>query len=162
MFRTMRRKNQQVCFEEAEEMLRSAEGGVLALEGDGGYPYAVPMSHVYLDGILYFHSAAEGHKADAARRGGKASFCAILRNDVVPSRLTTYFESVIAFGRVRAVESEEEKRKAITALARRYAEPYMPKAHEEIEQSWDHLLLIALDVEHMTGKICRELMEKRR
>ena len=34
-----------------------ATAGTLALLGDNDYPYAVPISYVYHDGKLYFHSA---------------------------------------------------------------------------------------------------------
>ena len=37
----------------------------------------MPMSYVYDDGKLYFHSAMSGHKVDAIRNCDKASFCVI-------------------------------------------------------------------------------------
>jgi len=152
MFRPMRRAHQQLPREEAEAILLSATSGVLALLGDEDYPYAVPLSHVYHNGRLYFHGAADGHKADAARRHGKASFCVIAADDVVPARFTTRYRSVIAFGRIREVADAHEKREAITALAKRYGAQHMDKGMEEIEEAFDHLLMLALDVEHLTGK----------
>ena len=74
---------------------------VLALLGDNDYPYAVPISYVYDDGKVYFHSAKSGHKIDAIQRTAKASFCVIDEDLVVPEEYTTYFRSVIAFGRIR-------------------------------------------------------------
>ena len=50
MFREMRRKGQQLSAEECIEILNRGTSGVLALEGDDGYPYAVPLSYVYEDG----------------------------------------------------------------------------------------------------------------
>ena len=77
MFREMRRKLQQLSDEEAEAVLRRGKYGVLALSGDDGYPYAVPISYVYADGKLYFHCAMAGHKLDAMKRDDKASFCVV-------------------------------------------------------------------------------------
>ena len=74
MFRPMRRHTQQLTHEEAVALLEKATSGVLALSGDEGYPYAVPISHVYADGKLYFHGAKTGHKVDAVTREPKASF----------------------------------------------------------------------------------------
>ncbi|MBR2286818.1 MAG: pyridoxamine 5'-phosphate oxidase family protein, partial [Clostridia bacterium] len=55
MFREMRRIAQQLEKEESEQILRDATSGVLAVYGDDGYPYTVPVSHVYQDGKIYFH-----------------------------------------------------------------------------------------------------------
>ena len=162
MFRAMRRHAQQLPEAETERILQTATSGVLALLGDEEYPYAVPMSYVYTHGTLYFHSAAEGHKVDAVKRHPKASFCVIARDDVHPSTLTTHFQSVIVFGRVRIVEDEQEKRAAIEAIAARYAPAFIDKGRAEIADSWNRMHLIALDVQHITGKEARELMNQRR
>lgn len=103
-FRTMRRKRQQLSEEESISILERATSGTLALLGDGGYPYAVPISYVYADGRLYFHSALTGHKVDAVKACDKASFCVIEQDSVQPKKYTTYYRSVIAFGRVHVIE----------------------------------------------------------
>jgi len=72
-FREMRRKRQQLSNEDSVGILQRATSGTLALLGDNGYPYAVPISYVYSDGKLYFHSALSGHKVDAIRNYKKAS-----------------------------------------------------------------------------------------
>ena len=61
----MRRIRQQLSQDECVDILCQSTSGVLAVMGDGGYPYAVPLSHVYADGHVYFHSALQGHKIDA-------------------------------------------------------------------------------------------------
>ena len=53
-FRTMRRKRQQMSEADCIALLQQATSGTLALLGDGGYPYAVPISYVYADGRLFF------------------------------------------------------------------------------------------------------------
>ena len=67
MFRQMRRFGQQVAGEKCVEILKNEWRGVLALIGDDGYPYTVPMDFFYDedDGKIYFHCAKEGHKIDA-------------------------------------------------------------------------------------------------
>ena len=55
MFRPMLRHAQQLSFEECEQILIEAKRGVLSVQGDGGYPYGIPMNHLYLDGKLDFH-----------------------------------------------------------------------------------------------------------
>ena len=119
MFRQMRRKKQQLEEARCVEILKKASSGVLAVLGEGGYPYAVPLSFVYEEGKIYFHSAKNGHKLDAIARENKASFCVIAQDDIVPEEYTSYFASVIAFGRMRVLEEEQEKWQAIEKLAKK-------------------------------------------
>ena len=49
MFREMRRSKQLLSKETAIEILNRNTSGTLALLGDDGYPYAVPISYVYAD-----------------------------------------------------------------------------------------------------------------
>ena len=54
MFRKMRRFKQQLSNDEALEILRNCKSGVLAVSGDGGYPYTVPLNFVY-KAVSYTH-----------------------------------------------------------------------------------------------------------
>jgi len=65
MFREMRRKKQLLPEDACIAILQKGTSGVLAVLGDDGYPYAVPLSYVYHAGKLYFHCAKAGHKLDA-------------------------------------------------------------------------------------------------
>ena len=121
MFPKMRRSKQALSPEEMESILLGGTSGVLALQGEDGYPYAVPLSYVYTDGKFYFHCAKAGHKIDAVRHSPKASFCVISQDRVVPEEYTTYYRSVIAFGTVRILEGDDEIRRAIEALSVKYA-----------------------------------------
>lgn len=60
MFRDMRRKKQLLTFEDTVAIFEKGTSGTLALLGDDDYPYAVPISYVYSDGKIYFHSATAG------------------------------------------------------------------------------------------------------
>ena len=158
MFREMRRKKQQLSQEESLAILTNCTEGVLALHGEAGYPYAVPLNHVYHEGKLYFHSAIEGHKISAIQGNGKASYCVIQQKDIVPEKVTTYFRSVIAFGRASLVTDPEEKRTALTLLGRRFAPEYEAMWTGEIESAFARTAVIAFTIEHLTGKECIELV----
>lgn len=178
VFRPMRRKRQQLSDEESEAILKKGTSGVLALLGDEGYPYAVPLSYVYVvsmehgvdsSGIthkfrqqrLIFHSAVSGHKVDAIRSCPLASFCVVEQDVVSEEHFTTFFRSVIAFGRIRILDDEKEKLAAIRLLAARYS-PHEPQDHvdHEISKSFPHLLMFELQIEHLTGKQAIELVGK--
>ena len=157
MFREMRRKNQLLTDEECIEILNSSTSGTLALLGDNDYPYSVPISYVYNDGKLYFHSALTGHKIDAINMHSKASFCVIAQDKVVPEKYTTYFRSVIAFGKIRVIDNDAEKLRAIEILAEKYSPQLAEGRKKEIEDNFSRMCMIELDIEHMTGKEAKEL-----
>ncbi len=161
MFRTMRRKKQLLPEEETIAMLQSSTSGVLAVQGDDGYPYAVPLSFAYAEGRLYFHCATAGHKLDAIARSAKASFCVIAADDIVPSEFTTYFRSAIAFGKAHVVTDDRVKRHALMCLAEKYSPGYLDAADSEIDGDWKRVSVIELVIEHMTGKAAMELVKGR-
>ncbi|MBQ9064927.1 MAG: pyridoxamine 5'-phosphate oxidase family protein [Blautia sp.] len=169
MFRRMRRFKQQISDEECAEILTRATSGVLGLLGDDGYPYTVPLSFVYKKGedgsfgTLSFHCAREGHKVDAVRRNPKVSFTVIDRDEVMPKERTTKFCSVIVFGTARILEDEDEMRRAANSLGAKYSggfeDLYMQETEETIHAGT--LCCIEVKIDHMTGKIGRQILLER-
>lgn len=163
MFREMRRKRQQLEEAEAIRILREGSHGTLALSGDDGYPYALPISYAYADGILIFHSALTGHKIDSIRRSEKASFTVIEQDEVVPEEYTTLYRSVIAFGRIRIVDDNDEKIRLLRILSAKYAPMNSDELRDRaIEIDLHNTALLVLDIEHMTGKESKDLAARRR
>ncbi len=161
MFREMRRKNQMLSQEESIAVLQKETSGTLAVLGDNGYPYAVPLSYVYYDNKIYFHGAKVGHKIDAIQKHNKVSFCVIDQDDVISEEFTTYFKSVIAFGTARIIEDDTEKRSAIEKLTARYSSDQPEeKRSETITKNFPVFNIIELTIEHMTGKQALELIKK--
>lgn len=162
MFREMRRKKQALQIEECYAILEKGTSGVLAVSGDDDYPYAVPLSYVYDDGKLYFHSAKSGHKIDAIGRNSKASFCVINKDEIVAEEFTTYFRSVIVFGVIRILEDDKEITEAIDKLALRYApDSTAEDRNKEIQKDWRALCVFELEIEHISGKEAIELVKKK-
>ena len=162
MFRAMRRNRQALSQEACADILARGTSGTLAVLGEGGYPYAVPLSYLWEEGKIYFHCARQGHKLDAIQAEPKASFCVIDQDKVVPLEYTTYFRSVIVFGTVRILEDAAEKRAVIERLGRRYApEDRAEHLQEVVEKEWDRLCLLELTVTSMTGKEAIELVRQR-
>ncbi len=160
-FRDMRRKRQLLSEEESIYILQQSTAGTLALLGDNGYPYAVPISYVYAYGRLYFHSALSGHKVDAIRQCDKASFCIIDKDEVHAAEYTTYFRSVIAFGRIHIIEDDAEKLATARMLGNRYNPNQEEALQKELESGLSHMLMIRFDIEHLTGKEAIELKRMR-
>lgn len=160
MNRPMRRGKQQLSLRDCEALLRRNTSGVLALSGDGGYPYAVPLSYAYAEGKLIFHGATEGYKLDAMRRDSRASFCVIDTDDVVPEKYTTHYRSVICFGRMRVVGDAAEKRRLALMLGEKYWPNHPTEDEREVDGAMRRLCVFVMDVEQMTGKQAVELMTK--
>ena len=78
MFRELLRKKQALTREECDQVLENALRGVLAVNGDDGYPYALPINFYYdkTTGKIYFHSGKVGYKVDCLKNSKKASFTA--------------------------------------------------------------------------------------
>lgn len=159
MFPEMRRKKQQLSPEETEEILRRGSHGVLALLGNEGWPYALPISYVYMDGKLYFHCAAAGHKLEALAREPRASFCVVDRDEVVPELFTSAYSSAIAFGRIRMLEDSGEILRALVALCGKYSPGIDPA--EELKKSSAGVRVLEMSIERLSGKEGMEMLRRR-
>ena len=155
-FRKMRRIKQQLTGNECIKILEYGKTGILGLIGDGGYPYTVPVNYVYEDGKILFHGSKTGHKQDAIKQCDKVSFCVIEKDDVIKEELTTYFKSVILFGRARVLETDEDIFHAAEILGLKYSED-KETIGKEIKREWKALNCIEITIEHMTGKEAIEL-----
>ena len=159
MFREMRRKKQALSTEESLAILNRGISGVLAVTGDQGYPYAVPLSYVYDNNKIFFHCALSGHKLDAIAANNKVSFCVVGQDRVMPQEYTTYFRSVIIFGRARILEDPIEKRTALEKLAAKYSPEQETGRHREIDRLFERTCMVEIVIEHITGKEAVELVD---
>ena len=151
MFREMRRKNQLLSNSQSISILEKCSSGVLAVSGDDNYPY--------YDNKIFFHVAKSGYKLDAIKNNNKVSFCVIEKDDIKPKEYTTYYRSVIVFGKAFIIDDDNQKRKAIEKLALKY----YPNDNESnrnnvIDKEYDAFYIIELHIEYMTGKEAIELV----
>lgn len=158
----MRRSKQAIDRQECWAVLERGTSGVLALCGEDAQPYAVPLSYAILDGSLVFHSALTGLKLDLVTQNGKASFCVIDRDDVVPDHFTTKYRSVIAFGDIEVVEDEGDRLAAFLALGERYWPGHTEEAMQTTMSSGKRSAILRLNVDVLTGKEGALLAKQRR
>lgn len=152
MFRPMRRGAQSVPPEECLDILRRGATAILAVAGDDGYPYAVPLNYLYHEGSVFFHCAKAGHKLDAIRARDKVSLCVIDADTVVPEEYATSFRSIIAFGRARILDDDTEKRRALELLTDKYAPHDEEGKQREIAKDFARVCMVEIRLEHITGK----------
>lgn len=162
MNREMRRFKQQLPDTECIEILQSATSGVLALCGEDMQPYGVPLSHVYAEGKLYFHSALKGHKIDLLAVNNNVCFTVIAQDEIHPETYTTYFRSVIAFGTVRIIEDDAEKLQALEILGRRCNPDDADGLNKEIAHGFKRCIMLEMSIDRLTGKQSIELVNTHR
>lgn len=153
MFRELSRKHKQITHEECIELLTRETRGVLSVNGDDGYPYAMPMNHFYNaeDGCLYFHCGKSGHRLDSIRRSDKVSFCVCEQGTREEGDWAFLVRSVIVFGRISIIDDLPEIIRITRSLCYKFTndDQYIEK---EIESSAKATLLLKLSPEHICGK----------
>lgn len=153
----MRRFKQQLSNEESIKILCSTTSGVLSLCGQDMKPYGVPLSHVYHNGKIYFHCALNGYKLDLIKQNGNVCFSVIAQDEIHPERFTTYFRSVIAFGKIRIVSDESEKLHILELLGCRCNPDDPELLAAEIKKGLARCHALEMTIEKITGKQAIEL-----
>ena len=157
MFRKIRRVKNEISVEEAKKLLHHNRRGALAVHGDRGYPYCIPINFYYDedDNRIYFHSAKSGHKIDAIKADDKVCFTSWDDGDLEEGDWAYHVSCCVVFGRARLVEDLNLARDRI----RKFALKYYPTAQEvdqEIERSFKAVQMVAIDIDHISGKRIHE------
>ena len=155
MERKMYKEKRELPAQETLELFAKGHHGILAVNGDDGYPYAVPVNYVFIDGKIYIHSAQYGYKIDALKNNNKVCFTTILHAQIIPDKFTAAFESVIAFGKATFVEDEAEKLKALQTFIDRFSPGFEENGAKFIKGAFAKTMIIRIDVEEIKGKAYR-------
>ena len=155
MFRDLARKKQKLTDEECKEILNQELRGVLAVNGDDGYPYALPINYYYddMNNKIYFHSGKTGHKMESIMNNDKVSFCVYDKGYRKDGHWSLNIKSVIIFGRLHIAEEWNDD--LMVEFCKRFTndDEYI---YNEIKNFKDNTAMLVLEIEHMTGKIVNE------
>nr|WP_300324136.1 pyridoxamine 5'-phosphate oxidase family protein [uncultured Anaerostipes sp.] len=157
MFRSIRKKKNEISIEEAKRLLHNARRGVLAVNGDNHYPYAIPVNYLYDEENqkIYFHGSRAGHKVDAIKNCDKVCFT-VFGNETVKKELwAPFLQSVVIFGRCHLVKDQA----TAIALLKRFAMKFYPDENmvdEEIVLSGKTVQMYEIEIEHLSGKEVQE------
>ena len=156
MFRPMRRFKQALEKEDCDRILKTERRGVLAVNGDGGYPYALPVNFYYdeAEGKIYFHTAREGHKMEAMKSSDKVCFT-VYNSGEQRGDWSYYVKSVIAFGRVKPVEDTVAKFEKAKAFGMKYY-PSEEELDAELKRDFERVTIMEITIEHISGKLVHE------
>ena len=157
MFREMRRKFKEITQEAAVALLCHERRGVLAVNGDDGYPYAVPINYLFdeTSGKIYFHGSRVGHKADAIKACDKVCFTVYGNMRIKDEAWAPYLQSVVVFGRCRLLIEPEEAAEACRKFAMKYY-PSQELVEEVLAADGKAVQMFEITVEHLSGKEIQE------
>ena len=157
MFREMRRKKNEISIDMAKQLLASSRRGVLAVNGDDGYPYAIPVNYLYDEEAqkIYFHGAKTGHKVDALRACDKVCFTVYGNETVRTESWAPFMQSVVVFGRCHLMDAGSETTRHLKKFAMKYY-PSEQLVDEEIAHTGKAVQVFEIEIEHMSGKKIQE------
>ena len=149
---SVRRQDRLLDEVRAVEILHRGEYGFLSMVADGG-GYGVPVNYAVSGDTIYMHCAPEGRKLQAMVANPRVSFCVVGYKRIVAEEFTTEFESVIASGVARVVESLDERRQALRLIVEKYSAAHLEQGLQAIERSVHRTAVVAIEVENLTGKV---------
>lgn len=157
MFRPMRRSKQALSVQEAKHLLSTEKRGVLAVNGDDGYPFAIPINFFYDEPQekIYFHGGKAGHKVDALKKDAKVCFTVYGNETFVEDDWAPYLHSVVVFGKCRLIADAKQTEESTRTLALKYY-PTKEEVEAEIAKDIHAVQLYELTIEHLIGKRVHE------
>ncbi|HNS79269.1 MAG: pyridoxamine 5'-phosphate oxidase family protein [Syntrophorhabdus sp.] len=137
------------------DLLDTCHVGRLGTIGNDGYPRIKPLNFVYLNGMIYFHSAREGEKIDDISRDNRVVFevdepAGYVKSSISPCSAKYLYRSVIVRGKAVIVENDREKLLALQSLM----EKYQPEGgYGEFQpEKLEIIAVVRIDIEEITGK----------
>ena len=157
MFRAVRKKKNEISQDEAKNLLRSSRRGVLAVNGDEGYPYAIPINYLYDEekNKIIFHGAKAGHKVDSIKKNDKICFTVFGNETIMEENWAPYLQSVVVFGRCHLVENRDDTVRLVKKFALKYY-PNEDMVNEEITHFGKGVQMFEIEIEHLSGKKVQE------
>ena len=152
MERKMNKAERQLSPEATMDALRRGDHGTLSMNGDEGYPYATPINYVMVGDTVYMHCATHGYRIDCLKRDPKVCFSVITQTEIIPSKITASFESVILTGKAVLVEDDAEKRTAMENFVTQKHPGYEQLGFTMIEKQLGRTAVIKLVPDSITGK----------
>ena len=154
MFRKIRKIKNEIDNDAVDSLLRSCRRGVLSMNGEDGYPYAIPVNYYYDEANqkIYFHGAKAGYKVDCLNSCDKVCFTVFGNESIKDLEWAPYVQSVVVFGRCHLVDTDNEVLK--TFMMKYY--PSVDLVDKVIEEDSKFVQMYEINIEHKSGKQVQE------
>ena len=157
MFRSIRKKKNDIGIDAAKELLLNCRRGILAMNGVEGYPYAIPINFYYdkENNKIYFHGARVGHKIEALLARDKVCFTVYGNETIKEEPWAPFVQSAVVFGRCYLMKSNPDSMVRLKQFAMKYY-PEEDLVDEEIRKVGKATQLFEIEIEHISGKEVEE------
>mgnify|MGYP004619500683 FL=1 len=154
MFRKIRKIKNEIDKDAVDSLLHSCRRGVLSMNGEDGYPYAIPVNYYYDEANqkIYFHGAKAGYKVDCLNSCDKVCFTVFGNESIKDLEWAPYVQSVVVFGRCRLVDTNNEVLK--TFMMKYY--PSVDLVDKVIKEDSKFVQMYEISIEHKSGKQAQE------
>ena len=149
----VRRRDRLMEENRAVELLQNSEYGILSMIDDKGLPYGIPLNYVWDgDSSIYIHCAPDGHKLDGLAKFPNVSFCIVGNVNLLPSKFTTEYESVILKGVAHINLTTEERMTALLKLVDKLSSDFKELGAKYSQKSFHRVNIIRIDFTEFSGK----------
>lgn len=150
------RQDRLLAQSDALGVLKTGEYGVLSMVDELGKPYAIPMSYVWDGGSsIYLHCAPEGKKLKSLDKNNIVSYCIVGHTNVISSKFTTEYESIILECEAHRNLPDAQRMKAMELLLEKYSLNHKEAGMKSAKRSLPRTEVIRLDIKHWSGKTKR-------
>lgn len=150
----IRRQDRLLDEESACRLLRNGEYGVLSMIDQNYDAYGIPINYVYdeIADCIYYHCAKDGRKLQSILLHPQVSFCVIGNTNVISSKFTTEYESIIISGHLNRVSNDEELRHALRLFLSKYSPDEVEVGMMYADKSLNRTDILKLTPTQMSGK----------
>lgn len=156
----VRRQDRLLDEEQALELLRRGEYGVLSMVDPAGGGYGVPLNYVWDEDaeVVYIHCAPDGEKLRSIAINPQVTFCIVGATQLFPAQFSTAYESVLLRCRAEIGLSPEERMWALQLLLRKYAPDDYEIGMKYAQKSFSRTEIIRLRILSASGKCKRAVV----
>lgn len=149
----VRRQDRLLDEGKAMNLLENGGYGVLSMVSPQGDAYGIPVNFVW-DGkeSIYIHCAPEGRKLGCMAHHPQVSFFVVGHTQVLPTKFTANYESIVLTCRASISLPEAERMKALELFIGKYAPLHKETGMKYAAKSFHRTEIIRLDIDTWSGK----------
>lgn len=147
----MRRKEREKDYAYALRIIDASTHATVSMV-DEGIPYAVPLSIVRQENVLYFHCGPVGRKVDILSKNPNVFVTFIGADDICKDDFSTNFLSAMVKGKAFQVTQEDEKIRILRLISEKFVPNLMLEFDDAIKRSLHRTCVWGIEMQEVTAK----------